>query len=1470
MTDIPQMPRKWPRRLFKVFGGLLAFAVVTIVLVLAVLSTSWGKERLRGFAETQLRTALIGGGQIGKIEGSVLGELLVRDLVLNDAHGRPAIRIAETRIRSKLLPLFGNHLHIEELHLSGLQVHARIDSNGQLNLAALVIDDGQPSALAITIDELTVNDSSLALSQPNQPGESLDNLVVGATRLTSSEAGLKVSIGATEARHRERGLDIALQGMVSIVPGRMELSLFDASVSGAHLRIDEAALDGNQIAELAGSLVVPASAVQAALPGTPWRLDSSLRFQRQGPSIALDGSIGTATLTGSATPPSQSGPSKISLALSTIDMSTLWPGLPSSALEVEVEASHEDAHSQAKLKLAGTVFERPLDAAEVSILLVGEKLKAEVELRGSGTSLAASADVQLSTIPRIIRSELVFRSGDLARVVTPWLDVEGDLQATLQAEGTLDTVRVSGSLQSTRLHAFGLEARGVTVQPDLMRRGDGAVGSLSASLVSLRSGATAINDIHLGFKSKDGQSARVQLSGNGRGLGLDLVAGLRMEDDALALDLERTNAQFRGLRLHDATGRLRWTFAGPQLGLVTVEDLQVRSSAGRLSASSAVLTGARVRGTIDLDAREIDLSAIARAAQLQVPLQGMLSMKAHIDTRKRTEGDLTVEFAEIGLGGLLPLTSGNLTLQLRHRTLMANLLASMPGAANLNAQAQVRVPRNPLDLSRWMRLDRRALLSLDASATANASAFAGLNEALPRSGQIAMRLNQEEGTQQLAVGLKARGLRNAHMSELAELDLQLDLEATKIASTAQVSLGSRATAKLAGALRLRGPWFASDSYQGLDADSLETLEFSTSEIDVDEFLRNLGLTVNTTGVLAQAGIRYAPATRSFEMDASAMIPRGGPDGRRPPQSLTLHASVGEREMSADLIGSFENSEKLRAEGALAMGWHELLRGVPNLGEIPISARLKADKMPLLALRDVLRSTPLAVESIASAPELSGTLSAQAKLSGRLSAPAITANASVHDVVVAGVAFARVAADGSLRDGTIDVNVVAAQVAEGELKLRATTTLTDGPSAAISAQVLAKDFDVGFLGGFAPGRAIGGLLTAKLQATGTRQQPVVRGNATLKNGSFNPGAPLHMVKDAEIHASLIKDTIALRGNFSSGRGSAKLSGAIELVENLPSDLRLTIETSKLPLAAGPINVRLDSRSQLEGRYERNTLKLALDIESATLNLPGGFARSLHPIDLPDDIVMSTGKANLEQSGSTPSVPIKIELAVRSKSNMLVKGGEANALVGVSLDLELGEEMQARGSVRVEQGWLELVGRRYRIQTAAASFAGDLDPSLNVQLVHEFDAITLFIDVSGLASVPVVEFRSEPSIYDTAELLAFVLGANPDQPEAAGTGVGQKAAGVATGLIAGQLSKIVTNATPLDLLRIDTDDSSPERVLLGKWITEKLLVAYRHRFTADARTNSDELVFEYRFLKRWLLEGFVGQRVIGADALWIHRY
>ena len=81
--------------------------------------------------------------------------------------------------------------------------------------------------------------------------------------------------------------------------------------------------------------------------------------------------------------------------------------------------------------------------------------------------------------------------------------------------------------------------------------------------------------------------------------------------------------------------------------------------------------------------------------------------------------------------------------------------------------------------------------------------------------------------------------------------------------------------------------------------------------------------------------------------------------------------------------------------------------------------------------------------------------------------------------------------------------------------------------------------------------------------------------------------------------------------------------------------------------------------------------------------------------------------------------------------------------------------------------------------------------------------------------------------------------------------------------------------IDVLRLESTDNSatPDQLLAGKWLTEKVLVAYRARLQQanDQRTNLNEFTVEWWFLRRWVLQAFYGDRQVGAaDVLWIRRF
>jgi autotransporter translocation and assembly factor TamB len=210
----------------------------------------------------------------------------------------------------------------------------------------------------------------------------------------------------------------------------------------------------------------------------------------------------------------------------------------------------------------------------------------------------------------------------------------------------------------------------------------------------------------------------------------------------------------------------------------------------------------------------------------------------------------------------------------------------------------------------------------------------------------------------------------------------------------------------------------------------------------------------------------------------------------------------------------------------------------------------------------------------------------------------------------------------------------------------------------------------------------------------------------------------------------------------------------------------------------------------------------------------------------------------------------------------------------LTLTTAAKLKLIGVARSYDGFVDIFGHRYRIERARVSFGGDPgNPQVDVRLVREFAAFTMGVELLGSSSDPELTLTASPPIYDESQLLAFVLGADPDDQRASERGIGERATGVAAGLITGQLQSIVRDRLPIDVLRVELGEEAlrQTKLTVGKWISERLFLAYRHRFEAKTEENSAEALIEYWFWRRWLLEAYFGDRgAAGADILWIKRF
>ena len=171
----------------------------------------------------------------------------------------------------------------------------------------------------------------------------------------------------------------------------------------------------------------------------------------------------------------------------------------------------------------------------------------------------------------------------------------------------------------------------------------------------------------------------------------------------------------------------------------------------------------------------------------------------------------------------------------------------------------------------------------------------------------------------------------------------------------------------------------------------------------------------------------------------------------------------------------------------------------------------------------------------------------------------------------------------------------------------------------------------------------------------------------------------------------------------------------------------------------------------------------------------------------------------------------------------------------------------------------------------------NPVLDIKLTRQLPNSRIFVSLSGTASRPTITLGSDPPLYDSTQVLAIVLGGDPDSRTPRDqTSTGDKAVGALSGLIIGKLKDQILPGLPIDVLKVGTgsDGFSSTRLEVGKWIGERIYVSYVHQFGATTgirRKNSNEGAVQYRVGHGFSIDTRFGDAAVGAlDFFWTLRF
>jgi autotransporter translocation and assembly factor TamB len=936
--------------------------------------------------------------------------------------------------------------------------------------------------------------------------------------------------------------------------------------------------------------------------------------------------------------------------------------------------------------------------------------------------------------------------------------------------------------------------------------------------------------------------AKAQLAGAGRGASLTF-AGSALRWGRIAADELRGSARLYGLD-RSARGQLALEAQGLRQGSQRIGPARIEASVaeGGRSARARVRAG-RPTGLFDLD-----VTALARRsdAQLRVQVPALRARTFEViwrggaDVTLATDGrgDVRVDHlalssrtASLRAHGHLPARGlGQLQVELDSVDLAA-LRDLMPGNPDLPVKGQ-------FSGRLWAAVQRRgAARRLEAVELSGELRDLTVRDAPPLAS--AFWLNARDGIARMDARVAGRELGTAHLQVVGKAPGDL-LDAAGWRRTSPADLDK---------VRLE-----------LDDLELRRVAELARRYDLELAGRASGVLALTDGgdvLLADvrvAGAQLAPLKGPVDLELYG-------DGRADAIAMRTALAIDGRTM-------------LRVHGEVGLGLRELWRAPGQLTTRRLRGGFELPRVELARLAALLDVRHPVRGALCGSGQLSGTLRApQVALEMRLEKPGYQAT-ELSDLQLRASASA----------GRWQLRLNAPPGSRSQLDLAARGRLA--ATAPVQGHLRANGFSLATFDGLlrTVNQEMGdlrGQLYARLELAGTVAQPQLRGTIGVRDGGIRAARGIRRIENAEIALRLEPRNFTLDVGFRSGGGTARLSTRGHLVGLLPSTFRGTLRTRQLPVVAGASRIAVDLDGAFTGARRERAWAIDMQARSGTIYLPKRMEkRRFHPTGPLEDVeYRDDAVADARQGAGRETTSWRLSLT--TPRGLRVRGdGDLDAWIEADLVVaSAGGVTTIDGTVEATRGDATLFDRRYRISRARAAFTGDAptNPHLNVLLEHSFESAEVSIAVQGTLDEPEVELSSEPAIYSQAELLGFVLGGNPDAPddrEGAGGGWRRSAAGAATALVASQLESIVEKRIPVDTLRLGTDADDPGTlafVSVGKWLADKLFVAYRRRFDAETNENANEAEIEYHFRRNWMVEGMIGDRGAGSvDLLWVRRF
>jgi translocation and assembly module TamB len=426
--------------------------------------------------------------------------------------------------------------------------------------------------------------------------------------------------------------------------------------------------------------------------------------------------------------------------------------------------------------------------------------------------------------------------------------------------------------------------------------------------------------------------------------------------------------------------------------------------------------------------------------------------------------------------------------------------------------------------------------------------------------------------------------------------------------------------------------------------------------------------------------------------------------------------------------------------------------------------------------------------------------------------------------------------------------------------------------AFDLHVDSSPIDLGIVQGFTTQLTnVKGTVQAKIDVTGAADDPHPLGSVTVQNAAFTvaPTGVVYTDLDGEIDLQPDNVHIGQIRVLDNQKKPLTIAGDLAVHERQVGGVSIAVKANDFKVIDNKMgNVRINSDLRLTGELNAPRVEGTLGVSTGALNLDPVLALAGDSAYATTEAQYPTGPSAPDAQPPAPSMfdALQMDVHVTVPNDLVIKANDLRAPgapIGLgALNLTLGGDLYASkvpydqprltGVVNTVRGTYDFQGRRFTIlRDGTVRFEGtdDLDPALDIRTQRVIQAVTANVTVQGTLKNPTIVLSSTPPLEQADILALIVFNQNLNSiGEGQQISLAQRATGMATGAVAGELAKSIGSALNLDTFEINTapESGGAAQLTIGEQVGQNLYVKVQQGIGDQSQTN---VILEYE-LTNWL--------------------